>query len=67
MILKVSLYNASLLLLQVGLFTSKAMSTNDTDYSCHIKVVEFVEPIICHIDLSGNNNFKKPGICWHDN
>ena len=23
-------------------FTSKATPTNDTDYSCHIKVVEFV-------------------------
>ena len=27
-------------------FNSTAMLTNDTDYSCHIKAFELIEPII---------------------
>ena len=50
-------------LVSVTHFKSKATPTNDTDYSCHVKGIEFVQPnnmwsISCHITLLVINSLR---------
>ena len=40
------LYLSVVDLVSMMLFNSKVMLTNNTDYSCHIKVLELFEPIL---------------------
>ena len=62
-------YNTLTRLVFMMRFNVKAMPTNDTDYSCHIKAVEFIQPITWDLyhttSLGGTHARVHTHTCMH--